>query len=67
MKQCSNHKLCDDHLIATFYRSVNSVIKHTVDIMSRGSFMALVYKEETTILDKVTSPTGLGTLETLKS
>lgn len=53
LKKSPNHKLIDDHLMETFYRSLNMETKLIVDIVVRGSFMDKTYTNTTTKLDRV--------------
>lgn len=59
--------MSDDHLMDTFYNSFNYATKPIVDTVTGASFMAHTYTDATTIIDRVTKPTGCGALKTLMS
>lgn len=51
LKQFPNHKVTDDHLMDTFYISLNETTKPIADTMVGGSFMKHNCTNVATILD----------------
>lgn len=54
LNQFSNHKFMDEHLMDTFYKSLKSNTKPTVDNAEGGDFMSLTFADAIMILDRLT-------------
>ncbi|KAH0716567.1 hypothetical protein KY290_012724 [Solanum tuberosum] len=53
LKKCQNHGLTERHLKQAFYRSLNYVTKHVVDVVCGGSFMRKPFSESMQLMDEV--------------